>query len=549
MDDFSDDGFDELNANALQELENNAIQFTQAQKKFEPSQDDQFAQTQGKREPSQDRFDYDFEDDDLDDAVVLDETRGKPIPILPPEKPAQSSTSRIDPQQAPQPLHDGWGPVPIPASHYRPQPSGTATRTPAQAAIASRPSQAPQYGQIRPPPAPIPHAAPAVPSRYQSTQVPRPTASTSREYAALQAQLEDLKSRLNTKDGEIQIVRKRLEKDRQDHERELQALRKQSTEQLSRQERAVEAAEVAKRKATTELEFTRRDLKEEVDRAKRKEKDVGGTPKKNAAAKAWGVSDGFEDLEMAGSPSKGARGKAAASAVPEHSTRLTRTPTKGKRKRPTIDSPVMALETTDGDDVLMLDESMTAADSFGSTVSVQTTLPAKTASFDVSANLGAMMFALESDSVQFIKVILNHSAAHGRPLAFDYLSGFALPSRPTESLASTVFQKLAVIGNPGDPMRLPIEFCETIIELWDQCFKERCVSLSWFVQSRAGFELTTVVGADNRARFPHFLHPSAPHHLCSPLYRPVPTTDSDLFVLRGGHSAISQHEHNRRSHR
>ncbi len=165
-----------------------------------------------------------------------------------------------------------------------------------------------------------------------------------------------MRSKLTTKDGEISIVRKRLEKSREDHERELQIIRAQTTEQLAKQERAVEAARAAQESAATELEFTRRDLREEVVRAKRH--DGPGTPKKNAVAKAWGVSDGFEDVEMAGSPTKGKRGKNAgpvASSVVEHPSKLLRTPTKSKRKRPVVDSPVMALE-THSDDVVMLDD-------------------------------------------------------------------------------------------------------------------------------------------------------------------------------------------------
>lgn len=165
-----------------------------------------------------------------------------------------------------------------------------------------------------------------------------------------------MKTRLTTKDGEIGIVRKRLEKSREDHERELQALKKQAAEQVSKQERALEAAKAAQQAAATELEFTRRDLKDELDRAKRK--DGPSTPKKNAAAKSWGISDGFEDVEMAGSPSKGRRGGnagAVASAMAEPPARPGRTPTKGKRKRPAVDSPVAALE-THSEDAVMIDD-------------------------------------------------------------------------------------------------------------------------------------------------------------------------------------------------
>lgn len=67
---FDDDDLDTLPADALLELENNAIQFTQ------------FTQAhRAKAAPSSDYGD-DFEDEDLDDAVVIDESRSTPA-ILP----------------------------------------------------------------------------------------------------------------------------------------------------------------------------------------------------------------------------------------------------------------------------------------------------------------------------------------------------------------------------------------------------------------------------------------------------------------------------------
>ncbi|KAI1497762.1 hypothetical protein F5X99DRAFT_395729 [Biscogniauxia marginata] len=437
MDDFSDDDLDALNANALQELENDAIQFTQAQKKYELSQSE---------------LQYEYEDDDLDDTVVQDELRAKsalPPPPLP-ERPRPLS-SRVVPQQD----VTTWRPGPIPASHFRPQSIAPVPRQPALPPPGSDAYQvrAPPYSQIRPP-HPLPRPAPSIPSRYQPSQAPRQGDTALHELSTLQAQIRDLKARLTTKDGEISIVRKRLEKSRDEHERELQALRKLTSEQVSKHERAVEAAKAAQQSAAAELEFTRRDLQDELDRTKRK--DGGGTPKKNVAAKSWGVADGFEDVEMAGSPSKTQRGRNAgpvASSVVEPPARIVRTPTKGKRKRPAMDSPIMALE-THSEDIVMLDNVETSDDMAGQRL---VAVP-RVASFD------------------YMKVILNHSAAHGRPLAFEYLAGFALSSRPTESLASILFQKLAVAGNPDDPMRLPIEFCEQVIQLWDECRKEGCLA-------------------------------------------------------------------------
>jgi hypothetical protein len=71
---FDDDDLDALPHDALIELENNAIQFTQAQMNYT---------SKVKAAPSSDYGD-DFEDADLDDAVVIDESRSTPaiIPTL-----------------------------------------------------------------------------------------------------------------------------------------------------------------------------------------------------------------------------------------------------------------------------------------------------------------------------------------------------------------------------------------------------------------------------------------------------------------------------------
>lgn len=371
MSDFSDDDFEDLNANVLAELENTAIQFTQAQQKATQTQENEYQ-----------AGDLDFEDDDLDgDPVIHDESRGQPIPV---DRPLVQSSSRIVPQHATQ-QQNGWrAPAPIPGGHMRQQheqPFGRPLNS--QADIAPRQSQSGPYSQMRPPAA-LPRPAPTIPSRYQASQAPRQTAPSAAELS-LQAQVRDLQLRLQAREGEVGIVRKNHEKYREEHERELQALKKHTAEQILKKEREVEAAKAAERTATTELEFTRRDMREELGRAKRKEKD-GGTPKKNNAAKTWGVSDGFEDVEMAGSPSKRARGRnaggAVASAVVEPPPRVTKTPTKGKRKRQaTMDSPVMALETTD--DIPVFDGNNDAAATSAAVPPPHTVAPKKIGHVDV----------------------------------------------------------------------------------------------------------------------------------------------------------------------
>ncbi|KAI0467750.1 hypothetical protein F4859DRAFT_493493 [Xylaria cf. heliscus] len=475
MDDyFSDDDLDALNANALQELENNAIQFTQAQRPYEPPNHSNHSKRPVPPKPlpppprgqqrSHVAYGVEVEEDDLDDAVVVvhdalqPKTALSPARAVGPTRPAQLP-SRAQPRQQPR-QNETWRAVSVPNpgnknNSLRPQPVDSAFRPPANpTSIGPRASQQlPSRNQ-----APLlPRRAPSVSSGYQSSQAPRQTGATSHEVTALQAQILDLKSKLTTREGEISIVRKRLEKTREDHERELQIVRARTAEQLAKQERVVEAARAAQQSAATELEFTRRDLRDEVARAKRQ--DGPGTPKKNAVAKAWGVSDGFEDVEMAGSPSKGKRGKNAgpvAGAVVEPPAKLLRTPTKSKRKRPALDSPVTALE-THSEDVVMLDD-----------VGVPV---------HATAVIGPMVPVTQSSvPFDYLKVILNHSAGHGRPLAFEYLSRFELSTRPGESLASILLRKLSTAGDPSDPTQLPIQFSLEVIRLWDACKAERLLA-------------------------------------------------------------------------
>ncbi|KAI1747039.1 hypothetical protein F4782DRAFT_522578 [Xylaria castorea] len=462
MDDFSDDDLDALNANALQELENNAIQFTQVQRTYERPNPPAPPKSLPPPPRGQRRSDvlYGLDDDDLDDAVVVVQDALQPKSALPsaravaPAKPAQLP-SRVQPRQQREQA-ETWRPVsvPNPGNRLRPQPADSAFRPPANpASVGPRASQQLRSRNHAPL---LPRPAPTVSSGYQPSQAPRQTGAISHEVATLRAQILDLESKVTTKEGEISIVRKRLEKKCEDHERELQIVRAQAAEKLAKQERAAEAAKAAQQSAVTELEFTRRDLREEVVRAKRQ--DGPSTPKKNAVAKTWGVSDGFEDVEMAGSPSKGKRGKNAgpvAGSVVEPPAKLLRTPTKSKRKRPAVDSPVTALE-THSEDVVMLDD---------------VGIPVH----DVAVGLMAPV-TRSSIPFDYLKVILNHCSGHGRPLTFEYLSRFELPSRPNESLASILLRKLSTAGDPDDPTQLPVQFCLEVIRLWDACKTEKVLA-------------------------------------------------------------------------
>jgi hypothetical protein len=86
---FSDDDLDDLPLAALDELENHAIRLTQAAQ----------TRTQGRREapPSSDYGD-DFDDEDLDDAVVIDEARSAPAIVPALHRASLSQTSQREHQ-------------------------------------------------------------------------------------------------------------------------------------------------------------------------------------------------------------------------------------------------------------------------------------------------------------------------------------------------------------------------------------------------------------------------------------------------------------------
>jgi hypothetical protein len=309
MDDFSDDGWDDINDNVLQELENNAIQFTQAQK---------FAQSQlPNGPPRSSAYEFGFEDDDLDDAVVIDESApalvGAAVHIQPnptwhqPPKPSSTAGPRPIP------------PPPLPSQRARPHPQA---------------SQQPSYRQN------LSGRPILVPSSYSRQAPPDGDA-----LAALQAQVSALQSELTSAKGEAAILRSKYDKSQINHDAEVARLKKQNSEQLAKQERIAEAAIAAEQHVATELQFVHLDLKEELGRAKSRRKDGVTTPKKN---KNWGGGDGFDELEILPSPSK-AQGQKRREPGPVAGNLADRTPTKGKRKRPLFESPVTALETHSDD--------------------------------------------------------------------------------------------------------------------------------------------------------------------------------------------------------
>lgn len=348
MDEFSDAGFDDLNDSVLQQLENNAIQFTQAQA---------LAQSQVAPKLEQDdAFDYEFDDDDLDDTVVIDELaqpppRPPPPQALPNQQPRYGARPGDNTQRWNQHLPPSRPSFPArpqypPAQHRAPPQSVAPQRYP------PRPSQQyslPSHHQPKQPPQPSQFARPAPPVHpYAALPQPRGPDGTANQdgiVAMLRARLSLLESDLTSAKGEAAVLRSKYNKARATHEADVARLKKENAEQLVKHERIADQARIAERTTATELQFARQDLREELGRVKSRRKDGPATPRKD---RKWGMGDGFDGVEVLSSPTKSQIFKRMDSGPPA-APAFERTPTKGKRKRPAVSSPTFALEIDGGD--------------------------------------------------------------------------------------------------------------------------------------------------------------------------------------------------------
>jgi hypothetical protein len=310
--DYSDDDFDSLPINTLNELENTAIQFTQQQ--------------QVVHELSSDYGD-DFDGEGIDDSVTLEDAKSIPVTVPQPQK----STIR---HAAPR---ERFG-----LEHYESNQAGLeapqrSITSPANARTNDH-SDWQQYS----------HSQQAIKQKHMGEREQEP--SDGLAVSDLQKQIDDLireqerlRQEVNSKTGEIAIVRSKQEQKSKEYERQLDALKKVNADEVAQQKKAAEAARNAERNAATELEFAKRDLAEESEkyralrRVKEKAQKQGEeqvtTPKKN---KNLPYRDGFDDDEIQViSPSKWQGRKSNPG-----------TPSKGanKRKRKGVESPIAALD-------------------------------------------------------------------------------------------------------------------------------------------------------------------------------------------------------------
>ncbi|KAL2683015.1 hypothetical protein Neosp_007477 [[Neocosmospora] mangrovei] len=447
LDEFSDDGLDDLPDNALQELEDNAIQLTQAHAASKPS-----TQRQGNGSPEV----IWVEDDDLDTTEVTNDAGvpiGRPVIDSARQQQIHSSQNQLNPEsrRSIPPPNPRWNPaidpttrrpvVQAPPRHLSAGPPRQPLYTSDQFQTQSSNLPPPQHSQFARPPLPQSRLGPSQPSQSQHGDI----------LSALQLRVRALETELHAARGEVSIIRSNSVKAKQQHDADMARLKRLNSEQLAEKERIAEAAVAAQQSANTELQFIQQDMREVSSRARQKDvpTKVGSgvtTPRK--AAKSWKMADGFDEMDIVLSPSKGQGRSRNPGSVASHVGE--RTPSKGKRKRPTVDSPVMALETH--------------TDSFDSSTSKPE--PAVQQAPIVVAAPPALPF-------EFLQLVLDHSTLHNQPPTFDILSRFSFASDPDTSFSAIIFQKIPLMGNPLRPMQQLVDFANLMVAIWNRCIEEQ----------------------------------------------------------------------------
>ncbi|EMR87235.1 putative dna repair protein rad26 protein [Botrytis cinerea BcDW1] len=410
---FSDDDFlNDIPADALDELENNAIAFTQAQIKAPPSSD----------------YGDDFDDDDLDDAVVVDEARSAPAVV--PYVPRNNLNQAVRQEQFQQQNYEDADNVNRPRDYIGP----------------ARPRQSDHLPQ----PFSNPVSRENSNLSRQATQLVAgdDNEALRRLVQELQEKNKVLEQETLSKNGEISILRGRIDKSEKEYERTQAAKEKLHAEQLAKLQKDREAAETAARNATIERDFTKQDLFEETERAKRLNKAKNSkdalvmTPKKT---KPMPFRDGFDDDEIELlSPSKMSPSK--------FQKRQPGTPSRAaKRKRKANDSPsASALDMLPVPDIL--------------------SQPQKTPLLDESI---LERLVLQDDRSDFLAAMLDHRPNRDHLRTLEALGKHSLPSSPKESFSSLILGEMPRIGMKKPISEVPAEFCLFLIQLWSKCMDEK----------------------------------------------------------------------------
>ncbi|RKF56411.1 putative dna repair protein rad26 [Erysiphe neolycopersici] len=411
---FSDDDLDKLPQDTFIELENKAIQYTQAQ-----------AQARLNAVSTSDYGD-DLEDDDLKDAIVIDRSSSTQAII----QSLQKNKTNVAELQKDAVLQ-------ISQSSHRQEPN-LSLRTNKSGHLSKSQVSASQDGSL------------SQTKDNRSLSIPTQIAYLQRQIEELTRERNSLKLNLFSKTGEIAIVRSKQDKIIKDYEQQLHVIQKLNAEKLEQQQKELELARESEKNATIDRDFIKRDLAEESERVRRlnrekeREREANiisqSTPKKR---KNLPHRDGFNDNEI--------RCLFSSKSSPSSSRKERFNSPSRKQKNKAIQSPLDSLGITSFEDLLERDKSHNPVKSYGKT---------------------SLILKVNNDHCDFIGAILDHRVDEKHLRSIQEFGKYALPSAPHNTLQTLILAKVSELCAKKSLVDLPLSVCETLLDIWSNCLEE-----------------------------------------------------------------------------
>lgn len=289
--------------------------------------------------------------------------------------------------------------------------------------------------------------------QVDTAELQRRVAELERERANLQKLVEDTRSDAMSKAGAIAILRNNVDKATKEYERKLAIMQSLHADEAAKQKAEIEAARKERETVQTNNRFLEHDLAQEVERTKRlkgpatighngdrsRQSRTNTTPQKN---RNLPFRDGFDDHEIVGiSPSKSR----------EHIKGET-PKAGGKRKRPVDASPVPLVISQPRDSPLPE--------------------PSRVSSPNAYEHVPLNLLEQQDSTVRVFQRILNHAPSAGHDRTIEALVKYALPSAPAVSLSSLLLQELSSFRPKDDGLPITIHTCFACLTLWAKCLAE-----------------------------------------------------------------------------
>lgn len=271
------------------------------------------------------------------------------------------------------------------------------------------------------------------------------------------------KSLIETKTGEIAIIRSNQTKLADNYDRQLAALRKSKEEETVKHKQDLESIRAEGKMLATENAFMRQDLADEAMRAnnlkaktKAAEKAPPVTPKK---PKNLPFRDGFDDDEIVAiSPSKPAanRSKQPTPVVP------------GKRKRQLSQESATQLQLDQ-----QVGESMVEQDAPGALsdngMLLDMDVDMAEEQEDRMRQSPPPLPAKEDPNLQFMKIILDHRTYPNEERDLEVMATLSFPSEPQRKMSTMVLEDTAHLHLEN----YLVGYVRIIASLWSRALKER----------------------------------------------------------------------------